>query len=366
MTIPRLAIYERGSTMVNGTSVRQRKPVKLIIQIPCYNEEETLPEVLAALPRSIPGVDVIETLVIDDGSTDRTVDIAIELGVHHVVRHTGNKRLPAAFQSGIDTALKLGADIIVNTDGDHQYPGDQIALLVEPILEGRADIVVGDRQVSQSPHFSPLKKLLQHLGSWVVRQASSTTVPDTVSGFRALSKEAALRLFVTSEFSYTVENLIQAGKRRLTVTHVPIRTNPAFRPSRLHRGNFNFVKRQGATIVRTYAQYEPLKTFSYLAFPFLFIGAVLLGRILLLYVTNNLERGSNVQSLMLGGVFLIVGILTLFFGIIADLIGSTRRLTEEALYRVRDLEVDLRMKYRDLEDRQRGIEEAFDREAERN
>ena len=342
----------------NGAKLNGKKPLKLIIQIPCFNEEETLPAVLASLPRSIPGVATIEILVIDDGSTDRTVEIAESLGVDHIVRHVGNKRLPAAFQSGIDASLKLGADIIVNTDGDHQYPGDQIPQLITPILEGRADIVIGDRQVGQSPHFSPFKKLLQRVGSWVVRQASSTTVPDTVSGFRAISKEAALRLFVTSDFSYTVENLIQAGKRRLTVAHVPIRTNPTFRPSRLHRGNFNFVKRQGATIIRTYAQYEPLRTFSYLALPFLLVGGVLLLRILLLYVTGDLARGSNIQSLVLGGVLLIVGILTLFFGILADQIGSTRRLTEETLYRVRDMEVDLRVKYRELEERTRLIEQA--------
>lgn len=344
--------------MNNGWNDDRRRPIKLIIQIPCYNEESTLPNVLEELPRSIPGVDIIETLVIDDGSTDRTVEVARQMGVNHIIRHTGRKRLPAAFQTGVDAALKLGADIIVNTDGDNQYPGDQIPPLVAPIIEGRADIVIGDRQVATIAHFSPIKKLLQHAGSWVVRQASATDVPDTVSGFRALSKEAALRLFVISNFSYTIENVIQAGKRGLKIAHVPIRTNPVERPSRLHQGNWNFVKRQASTIVRTYAQYEPLKTFTYLALPFLLVGGFLLLRILWFYLTGSLERGSNIQSLLMGGILLISGILTLFIGILADLLGANRRLTEESLYRIRDLEVDLRQKYQELEERTRAIEEA--------
>lgn len=252
--------------------------MKLVIQIPVLNERDTIAAVLDDLPRSIPGISEICILIIDDGCTDDTIRIALKHGADHIVKHTSNKGLAAAYQTGIDTALKLGADIIVNTDGDHQYPGGEIPRLIEPILQGKADVVIGDRQVQQLEHFSPLKKWLQHLGSSVVRWASDTDVPDTVSGFRALSREAALRTFVTTDFSYTVESLIQAGKRRLTVTTVPIRTNCVDRPSKLHRGNWNFVKRQAATIARTYATYEPLKTFSYISGFFLLLATVLLGR----------------------------------------------------------------------------------------
>ncbi|HEY1017269.1 MAG TPA: glycosyltransferase family 2 protein [Herpetosiphonaceae bacterium] len=320
----------------------------VIIQIPCLNEEETLPAVLADIPADLPHVR-FETLLIDDGSTDRSVEIARELGVNYIVQHRGRKGLPTAFQSGIDAALKLGADIIVNTDGDHQYPGSSIPDLVAPIIEGRADIVIGDRQTANVAHFSRQKKILQQIGSWVVRAASDTDVPDAPSGFRAYAKEAALRLYVTSEFSYTIENLIQAGKRRLNVTHISITTKPT-RPSRLHRGNWNFVKRQGATIIRTYAQYEPLKTFTYLALPFLLIGAALLLRFLIAYFFDpGLTFQRYLQSVFIGGILMLSGILTFFIGILADLSGSNRRLNEEVLYRLRNLEVDMATKYRELE-----------------
>ncbi len=313
---------------------------RVIIQIPCLNEAETLPDVLRDMPADLPNVR-FETLVIDDGSTDRTVAVAREMGVNYIVRHRGRKGLPAAFQSGIDAALKLGADIIVNTDGDHQYPGSAIPDLVAPIIAGQADIVIGDRQTSQVEHFSRQKKFLQLVGSWVVRAASDTDVPDAPSGFRAYSKESALRLYVTSEFSYTIENLIQAGKRRLTVSHVTITTKPT-RPSRLHRGNWNFVKRQGATIIRTYAQYEPLKTFTYLALPFLLLGGGLLMRFLIYYVMDPVGTFQRyLQSVFIGGIFMLVGILTFFIGILADLSGNNRRINEEVLYRLRNLEVEI-------------------------
>jgi glycosyltransferase involved in cell wall biosynthesis len=314
--------------------------MKLLIQIPAFNEADSLPAVLDGLPRTLPGVDRVEWLVIDDGSTDDTAEVARQHGADHVVRHASNRGLAVAFQTGLDACLRLGADVIVNTDADNQYPGDQIPALIAPILAGQADLVVGDRQVSQLDHFSTEKKLLQGLGSWVVRLASATNVPDAPSGFRAYSREAALRLFVTSEFTYTVENLIQAGRRRLRVAHVPIRVNATYRGSKLHRGNWDFVKRQAATIVRTYATYEPLKTFFYLALPFALIGLVLYGRLVVLWLTGQFTRGSNVQSLIAGATALILAFLIFLIGLLADRIGDTRRLMEEILYRQRKAELD--------------------------
>ncbi len=316
--------------------------MKLIVQIPVLNEADTIADVLADIPRQLNGIDTVEVLIIDDGCTDETVPIALAHGANHIVRHTSRKGLASAYQTGIDTALRLGADIIVNTDGDNQYPGAEITNLVEPIVAGRADLVIGDRQVQNVEHFSPLKKSLQALGSGVVRWASETDVPDTVSGFRALSREAALRTFVTSDFSYTVENIIQAGKRRLTITAVPITTNQVHRPSRLHQGNWNFIKRQAATIARTYAAYEPLKTFSYMAAPFLLIGILALGRAAYVYVMRQLVNNfpdTNDQSLTIGTAMLILGFVIFLFGILADRIGGLRRVEEEVLYRVRSQQV---------------------------
>lgn len=337
----------------------QEHTMRLIVQIPVLNEADSIAQVVSEVPRQIPGVDSVEVLIVDDGCTDDTVAVALAHGADHVVRHKSRKGLAAAYQTGIDTALRLGADIIVNTDGDNQYPGAEITRLVAPIVAGQADMVIGDRQVSESPHFSPLKKQLQALGSGVVRWASETDVPDTVSGFRALSREYALRTFVTTEFSYTVESLIQAGKRRLTITTVPIRTNQVARASRLHQGNFNFIKRQAATIVRTYATYEPLKTFSYLATPFVLVGLALLGRAVFVYVMRQLVDNypeDNVQSLVGGGVALILGFITFLIGLVADRIGGVRRLQEEILYRVRSREVAEEAGRRELEARLERVE----------
>jgi hypothetical protein len=250
--------------------------------------------------------------------------------------------LAYAYQTGIDTCLRLGADIIVNTDADHQYPGDEIPRLVAPILAKKADMVVGDRQVQQLEHFSPIKKFLQYIGSGVVRWASGTDVPDTVSGFRALSREAALRTFVTSDFSYTIEVLIQAGKRKLAIHHVPIRTNIVTRQSRLFTNNWNFIKRQAATIARTYATYEPLKSFSYLATPFLLAGLILLGRAAYVYIGRNFFGlvATNDQALSVGSTSLIIGFIIFLFGVIADRIGGLRRVEEEVLYRLRRAEIE--------------------------
>src|SRR5690349_11292648 len=231
--------------------------MKLIIQIPCLDEEQTLPGTLADLPRTVPGFDTVEWLVIDDGSTDRTVEVARECGVDHIVRLTNNKGLANGFQAGLDAALKLGADVIVNTDADNQYDASYIPDLVAPILAGNADMVVGDRQVMTIEHFSPLKKSLQRLGSWVVRQASETTVPDTTSGFRAYNREAALQLQVVSKFTYTLETIIQAGKMTVAVDHVPIRTNAKTRESRLFPSMWSYVRRNGDSIFRIYSRYEP-------------------------------------------------------------------------------------------------------------
>ncbi|MFV9505563.1 MAG: glycosyltransferase family 2 protein [Oscillochloridaceae bacterium umkhey_bin13] len=316
--------------------------MKLIVQIPALNERETIAAVIAEIPRSLPGVSRVEVLIIDDGSNDDTVAVALAAGADHIVRHTANKGLANAYQTGIDTALRLGADLIVNTDADNQYPGSEIPNLVRPIIEGRADIVVGDRQVQNLEHFSPLKKGLQHLGSSVVRWASETDVPDTVSGFRALSREAALRTFVTTDFSYTVEALIQAGKRRLTVVAVPISTNYVERPSRLHRGNWNFIKRQAAIIARTYATYEPLKVFSYLAIAFFIPGFLLLARAAYVFIGRRVEvvSADNLQALVVGGILVLMALITFLIGLLADLVGGVRRVQQELLYRVRTMQVE--------------------------
>jgi glycosyltransferase involved in cell wall biosynthesis len=297
--------------------------------------------VIADIPRQIVGVGSVEVLIIDDGSTDNTVQVALRAGADHVVSHTSNKGLATAYQTGIDTALRLGADIIVNTDADNQYPGSEIARLVEPIISGRADIVIGDRQVQMIEHFSLLKRILQYLGSSVVRWASETDVPDTVSGFRALSRHAALRTFVTTDFSYTVENLIQAGKRRLTITAVPIRINQVDRPSRLHRGNWNFIKRQAAIIARTYTAYEPLKVFSYIALTFFIPGTLLLLRAAYVYIGRNFGlQADNLQSLQLGSLLMVMALVTFLIGLLADRVGGVRRVQEEILYRVRTMQVE--------------------------
>ena len=316
--------------------------MKLIVQIPALNEEEHIAEVIQHVPRSIPGIDIVEVLVIDDGSSDNTVAVAKAAGADHVISHTARRGLAYAYQTGIDTCLRLGADIIVNTDADHQYPGDEIPRLVAPILAKKADMVVGDRQVQQLEHFSPIKKFLQYIGSGVVRWASGTDVPDTVSGFRALSREAALRTFVTSDFSYTIEVLIQAGKRKLAIHHVPIRTNIVTRQSRLFTNNWNFIKRQAATIARTYATYEPLKSFSYLATPFLLAGLILLGRAAYVYIGRNFFGlvATNDQALSVGSTSLIIGFIIFLFGVIADRIGGLRRVEEEVLYRLRRAEIE--------------------------
>jgi glycosyltransferase involved in cell wall biosynthesis len=313
--------------------------VKLIIQIPCFNEAQTLPVTLVELPRQLDGFDAVEWLVIDDGCTDGTVEAARRHGVDHLVRLTSHKGLASGFQAGLDTCLKLGADVIVNTDADNQYHGPDVARLVAPILEGRADMVVGDREVSTIEHFSPLKRVLQRLGSWVVRQASSTSVPDTTSGFRAYNREAALQILVVSKFTYTLETIIQAGKLLVAVDHVPVRTNPATRESRLFPSMGSYVRRNALSIFRIYAQYEPLRVFWSLA---ALIGLAALGvwiRFVVAYAEGN-GKG-HVQSLILGAVLFIAAVVLWALGVIGDLLAAQRLMTQRTFERVRRIELQL-------------------------
>ncbi len=312
--------------------------MKLIIQIPCFNEEETLPATLRDLPRHIPQIDQIETLVIDDGSTDRTVEVARQHGVHHIVSHPTNKGLAAAFKTGLEAALERGADIIVNTDGDNQYPGAAIPDLVRPVLLGQADIVVGDRQTDTIPHFSAAKKLLQKAGSAVVRYVSGTNIPDAPSGFRAYSREAALQTHVFTGFIYTLETVIQAGKKHLTITYVPITTNPHTRESRLFRSILGYIWRSAGTILRLFLLYEPLRTFSYASVPFFAMGLILWGRFLVLMLRGLSTRGANVQSIIVGSVALIAGALVLLLGLLGELLAINRRMNEELLYRLKKIQ----------------------------
>ncbi|OFW10157.1 MAG: glycosyl transferase [Acidobacteria bacterium RIFCSPLOWO2_02_FULL_67_36] len=313
---------------------------KLIIQIPCLNEAATLPATLADLPKSVPGVDIVETLVVDDGSRDGTADVARALGVNHVVRLRRNKGLAAAFMAGIDASLKAGADFIVNTDADNQYSALEIPRLLAPLLSGEADIVIGDRNIAELMHMSWRKRQLQRLGSWVVRQVSNTTVPDTTSGFRAYTRDAGLRMTIVSEFSYTLESIIQAGKKRMAIAHVPVQTNPRTRDSRLFDSVFSYIKHSSATIVRIYAMYEPLKVFTYLGLVIFGSGFAIGLRFLFDFFT---EQGfgpeRHLQSLIAAAVLMIVGFQVLVIGLLADVISGNRKLLEDLLYRVRTLEL---------------------------
>jgi glycosyltransferase involved in cell wall biosynthesis len=309
---------------------------KLIIQIPCLNEAQTLPATLADLPKTIAGVDVVEVLVIDDGSRDGTADVARACGVDHIVRLRRNKGLAAAFQAGLDASLKAGADFIVNTDADNQYAGQDIPKLIAPLLHGEADMVIGDRNIAELRHMSWRKRQLQALGSWVVRQVSSTSVPDTTSGFRAYTRETALRMTIVSEFSYTLESIIQAGKKRMAIAHVPVSVNPRTRPSRLFDSVFSYIKRSGATVVRIYAMYEPLKVFTYLGGAISLAGVAGFVRFFYYYLNGLASR--HIASLVASGMFVTLGFLVLVIGLLADVISGNRKLLEDLVYRVRTLE----------------------------
>jgi len=319
--------------------------MKLIIQIPAFNEEATIPQALRDLPKKIDGITAIETLVIDDGSHDNTVDAARKAGANHVLQLKTHRGLSAAFTAGIDAALRLGADIIVNTDADNQYAAADIARLVAPIVRGSAEVVIGDREVAKSPHMSPLKRTLQRIGSWTVGLASGVRVADVTSGFRAFSREAAMQINVFNPFTYTLETVIQAGNRNLGVQSVPVRTNAPTRPSRLYRGMGTYLRKSMATIFRIYTLYRPLKTFFAIGTVLLFLGVALGVRYLWYFVKGD---AGHIQSLILAAVFLITGFHTWLIALLADLIAVNRRLSEDVLIRVKKLESPSRARVVDV------------------
>ncbi len=314
--------------------------MKLIVQIPAYNEEQTIAAALRDVPKKIDGITSIETLVIDDGSTDMTADAARKAGATHIVQLKTHRGLSAAFVAGIDAALRLGADVIVNTDADNQYSGADIVRLVTPIVKGSAEVVIGDREVANSPHMSGIKKILQRLGSWTVGKASGLAIADVTSGFRAFSREAAMQINVFNPFTYTLETVIQAGNRNLGVQSVPVRTNAPTRPSRLYQGVGTYMRKSVATIFRIYTIYRPLKTFFAIGALLMLAGFAIGARFL--YFFAQADRGGHIQSLILAAVFLIAGFQTMLIGLLADLIAVNRRLSEDMLIRLKRLEMPQR------------------------
>ena len=312
--------------------------MKLIVQIPCYNEERSLGDAIADIPRAIPGIDSVEVMVIDDGSTDGTFEAARRAGADHIIRHKSNKGLAETFRTGIDACLNRGADIIVNTDGDNQYAGSGIPALIRPILAGEAELVVGDRQVQRSPHYSPTKRRLHALGTAVVQRLSRTEVTDPVSGLRAFSRDAAMLLNVVSPFSYTIETLIQAGSHQIAVATVPIETNAATRPSRLFKSIPHFVANSLMTMFRVYAMYHPLRFFGLIGIVLGLGGAIPIFRFLILFMTG--DHAGHIQSLILGGVLVLMGFFAFLFAILADLVNFNRRLVETTLQKVRRMEME--------------------------
>ena len=312
--------------------------MKLIIQIPCYNEAETLKIALDALPKQIDGVDTIEYLIINDGSQDNTVEVAKEWGVQHIVNFKRNRGLAKGFMAGLDMCLRNGADIIVNTDADNQYCGDDIEKLIAPILEGKADIVIGERPIDQTAHFSWLKKKLQHFGSWVVRKASNTDIPDAPSGFRAYSREAAMQMNVVNEYTYTLEQIVQAGRTKIAITSVPIRTNDELRPSRLFSSMFGYVKKSMLTIIRAYLMYKPMRFFIGLGFiPFL-IGLAIGIRFIVLLCMGGGQ--GNVQSLILCSILILIGVMIWVVGLLADVMAANRKILQEIQQKVREMDYE--------------------------
>lgn len=312
--------------------------MKLIIQIPCYNEAETLEIALNDLPKELPGVDTIEYLIINDGCKDNTVEVAKKWGVHHIVSFKQNKGLAKGFMAGLDGCLRNGADIIVNTDADNQYCGGDIEKLIQPILEGKADMVIGARPIDQTEHFSWIKKKLQHFGSWVVRKASNTDIPDAPSGFRALSREAAIRINVINDYTYTLETIVQAGRGKIAITSIPIRTNGELRSSRLFNSILGYVKRSMVTIIRAYMMYEPLKTFFFLSIPPILVGLSIGFRYLYFIAVGG--AGGHVQSLILACTLILMGFLCFVVGLLADILAANRKLLEDTQYHVRRMEYD--------------------------
>lgn len=312
--------------------------MKLIIQIPCYNEAETLEIALNDLPKKIDGIDEIEYLIINDGSKDETVEVAKKWGVHYVVNFKRNKGLAKGFMAGLDACLRNGADIIVNTDADNQYDGADIEKLVRPILEGKTDIVIGERPIDDTEHFSPLKKKLQHFGSYVVRKASKSDIPDAPSGFRAYSREAAMRMNVINEYTYTLETIVQAGRTKIAQTSVPIKTNPELRKSRLFNSMFGYVKKSMLTILRAFMMYKPMRFFNTIGAIIMTCG-VALGIRFLVYLFIG-EGTGHIQSLILTSMLILVGFQTFLIGLQADLIAANRKLIEDVQYHVRKMDYD--------------------------
>ena len=307
--------------------------MKLIIQIPCYNEADILPKTLAQLPKSIEGFDEVEILVVDDGSTDDTVDVARANGADHIIHLPRHLGLAQAFSNGLDASLRLGADVIVNTDADNQYRSEDIQRLVQPILKGEAEIVIGDRGVAKVKHFPLHKRLLQVVGSGVVSATAGFKIPDATSGFRALTREVALQTMVLSNYSYTLETLIQAGAKRIKVAFLPIETNPPERPSRLFRSIRNYLVNSTATIVRSFTMYSALRVFTLISVTMILVGLILGGRFLYFYLQG--QGSGMVQSLILTAIFLIIGFITFLIGLIADQVSFNRKILEEILYRLR-------------------------------
>lgn len=316
--------------------------MKLIIQIPCLNEAETLEIALNDLPKQIDGIDEIEYLIINDGSKDNTVEVAKNWGVHYVVNFKQNKGLAKGFMAGLDACLRNGADIIVNTDADNQYCGADIEKLVRPILDGKADIVIGERPIDDTEHFSPLKKKLQHIGSWTVRVASKSTIPDAPSGFRAYSRDAAMRLNVVNQYTYTLETIVQAGHEKFAMTSVPIRTNAELRESRLFSSMFGYVKKSMVTIIRSFMMYKPLRFFGIIG-SILFVLGLILGIRYVVFILAG-AAGGHVQSLILASTLLMMGFMTWVIGMQADIIAANRKILEDIQYHVRKIDYDNDMK----------------------
>lgn len=314
--------------------------MKLIVQIPCLNEEQTIGQVVSEIPRSVPGFSEVRVLIIDDGSTDGTVEAARRAGADHIVHHARRRGLARAFMTGIDASLRLGADVIVNTDADNQYRASEIPRLVEPIVSGKADFVVGDRQIESVSSFSRSKKLLQQFGSFVVRRVSHTTVPDTTSGFRAVSRAVAMRIFVHDDYTYTLETLVQAGADKIAVSHVAIATNPPTRASRLIPSIPSYVRRSAGTLLRVYTMYRPLRAFAYVGLAFLLVGVALSARFLVHYIIEP-DRSRHMQSLLFAAACIIVAFQVFLFGFVADLIAANRRLLEDVRERLRRTEIEM-------------------------